>query len=119
MTFGVNEAFPLAMFVHAKQPVEITRHHLPEQGTVVLVDSVINSGKSIVEFVNRIRHLDATIRIVVVAGVAHVKSLPYLAHGLPSLEDFSLVILRQSDNQFQGTRGVDTGNRLFNTTHLN
>lgn len=33
-------------------------------------------------------------------------------------EDFNLVALRQSENQFTGSRGTDTGNRLFNTTHL-
>jgi uracil phosphoribosyltransferase/phosphoserine phosphatase/adenylate kinase len=118
IAFGVNEAFPLAMFVHAKPPVDIMPHHLSEGGTVVLVDSVVNSGKSIVEFVNRIRHLDATIPIVVVAGVVQAQSLPYLAHALPSLENFSIVTLRLSDNKFTGTGTVDTGNRLFNTTHL-
>ncbi|TVY17589.1 hypothetical protein LARI1_G005524 [Lachnellula arida] len=108
MASGVNEAFPLAMFVHAKQPGDILPHHLPEQGTVVLVDSVINSGKSVVEFVNRIRHLDATIRIVVVAAVAHA----------PSRDNFYISILRTSGNSFKGAGGTDTGHRLFNTTHL-
>ena len=118
MAFRVNEAFPLAMFVHAKQSADVIPHHLPVQGTVVLVDSVVNSGKSIVKFVNRIRHLDATIRIVVVAGVVRAQSLHYLAHALPSLDNFSLVALRRSDSKFTGTGTIDTGNRLFNTTHL-
>ncbi|TVY92422.1 hypothetical protein LAWI1_G003821 [Lachnellula willkommii] len=118
MASGVNEAFPLAMFVHAKQPGDILPHHLPEHGTVVLVDSVINSGKSVVEFVNRIRHLDATIRIVVVAAVAYVDSLQYLAQRLPSRDNFYISILRTSGNSFKGAGGTDTGHRLFNTTHL-
>lgn len=118
MASGVSEAFPLAMFVHAKQPGDLLPHHLPEQGTVVLVDSVINSGKSVVEFVNRIRHLDAAIQIVVVAAVAHVDSLQYLAQRLPSLDKFNLCILRTSANSFKGAGDTDTGHRLFNTTHL-
>jgi hypothetical protein len=45
MALGVNEAFPYAMFVHAEHPEDIEPHHL--QRTVVLVDSVMNSGKTV------------------------------------------------------------------------
>lgn len=64
MAFGVNDAFPLAMFVHASHPDDIKLHHLQDQLTLVLVDSVVNSGKTVVQFVQHVRNLNATIRIV-------------------------------------------------------
>ncbi len=41
----------------------------------MLVDSVVNSEKSVEEFVQHIRALDSTIRIVVIAGVIQAQSL--------------------------------------------
>ncbi|KAH6851360.1 uracil phosphoribosyltransferase-domain-containing protein [Chaetomium sp. MPI-CAGE-AT-0009] len=121
MAEGVNGALPSAMFLHAKTPDELGPQHVKGQRTVVLVDSVVNSGKSIVEFVQRIRNLDATIFIVVVAGVVQAKSLAsagLLGRVLETDRALGLVALRLSDNRFQGRGGTDTGNRLFNTTHL-
>ena len=69
MALGVNDAFPLAMFIHASHPNDIMLHHLQGQFILVLVDSVVNSGKTVVQFVNYVRNLDATIRIVVIAAV--------------------------------------------------
>ena len=120
MAFGVNDAFPLAMFVHASRPSDIMLHHLQGQLTVVLVDSVVNSGKTVIQFVQRIRSLHATIRIVVVAGVVQAQCVSGggLAQAVGRHENLSLVALRLSDNKFTGRGTTDTGNRLFNTTHL-
>jgi uracil phosphoribosyltransferase/phosphoserine phosphatase/adenylate kinase len=120
MAFGVNEAFPRAMFVHANRPEDIKPHHLLRQRNVVLVDSVVNSGKTVVNFVQHVRSLHATIRVVVVAGVAQAQSVSEgsLAQVLARHANLSLVALRLSDNKFTGRGTTDTGNRLFNTTHL-
>lgn len=120
MAFGVNEAFPCAMFVHAKRPEDIEPHHLLQLRTVVLVDSVVNSGKTVVNFVRHIRSLHATIRIVVVAGVVQAQSVSEgsVAQTLARNANFSLIALRLSDNKFTGRGTTDTGNRLFNTTHM-
>ena len=120
MAFGVNEAMPTAMFVHAEEPEDLKPHHLYGQHTVILVDSVVNSGKSIIEFVRYIRTLDATIRIIVVAGVVQIKALTegLFAKLLTRDVNFHLVALRTSENKFTGQKTTDTGNRLFNTTHL-
>ena len=122
MALGVNDAFPLAMFVHASDPDDIKRHHLQGQLTVVLVDSVINTGKTIVEFVQHVRKLHATIRIVVVAGVVQAQCV---SGGSGSLDQtlarhakLHLIALRKSETKFKGSGTTDTGNRLFNTTHL-
>ncbi|KAF2183747.1 hypothetical protein K469DRAFT_582257 [Zopfia rhizophila CBS 207.26] len=120
MAFGVNDAFPLANFIHASRPDDITLHHLRGQLTVVLVDSVVNSGKTVVQFVQHVRNLHATIRIVVVASVVQAQSVSggSLAQALARHAKLSLVALRLSDNKFTGRGSTDTGNRLFNTTHL-
>jgi uracil phosphoribosyltransferase/adenylate kinase/phosphoserine phosphatase len=120
MAQGVNEAFPSAMFIHAKLPQDIKAHHMQEQHTIILVDSVVNSGKSVVEFVEHIRSLHATIRIVVVSGVVQAQSVDkgMVSEILEGDSNFCLVALRLSDNKFTGKGTTDTGNRLFNTTRL-
>lgn len=120
MALGVNDALPLAMFVHASRPDDVKIHHLQNQRTVVLVDSVVNSGETAVQFVRKVRNLHATIRIVIVAGVVQTQSVSrgLLARELANHAKVSLVALRLSDNKFTGSGTTDTGNRLFNTTHL-
>ncbi|KAI9778576.1 MAG: hypothetical protein M1839_007969 [Geoglossum umbratile] len=120
MAFGVNEAFPLAMFFHARSPDDIMLHHLQGQHTVILVDSVVNSGKTAVQFVQRVRNLYPTIRVVIIAGVVQAQCVSEgsLAQALVCHAGLSLIALRLSDNKFTGRGTTDTGNRLFNTTHL-
>ena len=117
---GVNEVFPLATFVHANGPEDVKFHHLQGRITVMIVDSVLNSGKTALEFVRRVHSLHATIRVVVVVGVAQTDAVSegYFASELPRTARVSVVALRVSDNKFTGSGGTDTGNRLFNTTHL-
>ncbi|KAJ5115576.1 hypothetical protein N7526_011457 [Penicillium atrosanguineum] len=120
MALGVNRALPLAMFLHAKNPSDIQHEHLQDRRTIFLVDSVVNTGQSIFEFVRRIRHLDTSIRIIVVAGVIQAKSVSTsrIAQELSRFRRLSFVALRLSDNQFTGRGNTDTGHRLFNTAHL-
>lgn len=116
MAFGVNDAAPAAQFVHASKPTDLMKHHIEGQITIVLVDSVINSGKTILEFIRHIRNIHAMIRIVVVAGV--VQDEVIAGGALTAFANLSLVTLRTSKNKYTGSGGTDTGNRLFNTTHL-
>ncbi|KAK5135608.1 hypothetical protein LTR08_005088 [Meristemomyces frigidus] len=121
LAFGVSDAFPLAMFLHAKEVSDVKASHLAGQTTVVLVDSVINSGKSVGEFVYRIRELQPAIHIVVVASVvqkAVVEDRSRFRLVLRGGGQVTLVALRLSANKFTGSGTTDTGNRLFNTTHL-
>ncbi|KAI1379267.1 hypothetical protein F4677DRAFT_411114 [Hypoxylon crocopeplum] len=69
MALGVNQAFPLARFLHASRPSDITLHHLRGMRNVILVDSVVNSGGSIIQFAQHVRELRPMSHIVVVAGV--------------------------------------------------
>ena len=120
MALGVSDAFPRAMFVHASDPENLKPHHLDGQITVILVDSVVNTGKTIVEFVQHVRKLHATIRIVVVAGVVQDQCVTKdgFKQALAPYGKVHLVALRLSETKFTGSGTTDTGNRLFNTTHL-
>lgn len=120
MAFGVNAAFPEAMFVHATSPADIKSHHINHQCNLVLVDSVVNSGKTLMQFIEHVRDLQPDIRIVVVAGVVQAEVVVE-THPLAKLmarQGVSIVALRLSENKFTGAKTTDTGNRLFNTTHL-
>jgi len=120
MAFGINDIYPLAMFLHAKSPENIRRHHLQEHLTVVLVDSVVNNGTTIVQFEEHIRKLNPTIKIVVVAGVVQEKAVSddSLICGSTRNTQLDIIALRLSANKFTGKGTTDTGNRLFNTTSV-
>lgn len=120
MALGLSEAMPLAMFVHAKSPDDIKREHIEKQRTVILVDSVINSGKSVIEFIEHTRKMHKTIRIIVVAGVVHKGAVIRGTRLSSALGEYGVPVyaLRLSENRFTGRGGTDTGHRLFNTTHM-
>ncbi|KAG8664243.1 uncharacterized protein FPOAC1_013006 [Fusarium poae] len=120
MAFGVNMVFPQAMFIHASSPPDLKVHHVDQQRTIILVDSVVNSGKTLMQFIEHVHGLQANVRIIVVAGVVQA-DVVVETHPLADLMrrcGASLAALRLSKNKFVGTKGTDTGNRLFNTTHL-
>lgn len=124
MAFGVAEVFPAAMFVHAKEATDLKAHHVQGHKNVILVDSVVNSGKTVVEFMDRLRELGCKAEhVVFVTGVAQSgavdeKNGPLVQIKKGGVGKLSVVALRVSDNKFKGVKSTDTGNRLFNTTHL-
>lgn len=120
MAAGVNKAFPQARFIHAKVPFDLKFHHMDRQIALILVDSVVNTGKSIVEFVEYVRQLHATIRIIIIAGVVQVECLhdQGLRYRFAKYSNIHFIALRHSDTKFVGSGTTDTGNRLFNTTRL-
>ncbi|KAK8048253.1 uracil phosphoribosyltransferase-domain-containing protein [Apiospora phragmitis] len=117
---GIAKVFENAMFLYAQDPQNVKAYHLAGQSTVLLVDSVVNSGKSVVQFIQHIRELHATIRIVVIAGVVQAQSSQEggLLYALSTDANFGIIALRVSDNKFIGSGGTDTSNRLFNTTYM-
>lgn len=122
MAFGVSDALPTAMFVHAKHIEDLELRHIKGQWTVILVDSVVNNGKTMVEFVERIRSLDQTISIVAVTGVVQAEAVSpegLLGQALEKDRALCLVALRLSKNKYTGQGATDTGHRLFNTTKFN
>ncbi|CAI7655950.1 unnamed protein product [Penicillium viridicatum] len=120
MAVGVNDAFPLCTFHHAEIPNDIQPETLKNMATIILVDSVVNTGNLLLAFVQHIRRLNATIRIVVVAGVIHPPAISTgkVACTLGRITGLYFVALRFSANQVTATGITDTANRLFNTVDM-
>ncbi|KAM0126309.1 hypothetical protein ACHAO1_010121 [Botrytis cinerea] len=120
MALGVSEIFPLAMFVHANCPEDIKSHHLQGQSAVVLVDLVVNNDTTVVQFEQHIHKLHPTVHVVVVAGVVQAESVSKgsLIYRLARSQKLDIVTLHLSNDNFTGRGTTDTGNRLFNTTHM-
>lgn len=110
---GLWEQIPGASLV-LHRPGDGQLAHLPNDGRqIVLVDAVINSGRSVDEILGMLPGREAG-TITVVTLVGHRDGLNGLAERHP-LVDF--VAARVSDRSFVGRGSTDTGARLCGTTH--
>ena len=80
--------------------------------TIIVVDSVINAGRSIREVLNMLEVLEPAI-VIVVALVAYRANLEVLVGEFPNV---FFHVARLSDRSYIGRGGTDTGARLFGTT---
>ena len=93
------------------------RDELPDlpSDTVIIVDSVINTGKSILDTVEKLRQKHPDMEIFIAANVIQEKAI-YL------LNEYKVFAIRTSANSFIGSRqteqkngkGPDTADRLYN-----
>lgn len=87
-----------------------SNHH-----TVIIVDSVINTGKSIIEIINALRKVNKSYEFIIVSNVIQ-------SNAIQRLQKYKLFTARISENYFVGRRqetqtgkcGPDTADRLFN-----
>ena len=113
MARGVYECFPEAQFFHYDEGHSTLEGIAADH--IIVVDSVINSGSSIRRFL-RLMELGTTCKealpqIYVLTGV-----MQDLAKTLPKeYPHVRFLALRFSGNQYTGSGGTDTGNRLFGT----
>ncbi|KAE8412020.1 hypothetical protein BDV36DRAFT_288242 [Aspergillus pseudocaelatus] len=91
-----------ALFVHASQPTDPQHDPLNDRFAIILVDSVVNSGRTILDFDMQ----------------AECVSGGILTATLAEYTNLQFITLRISENKYKGTGATDTGNRLFNTLHL-
>ncbi|KAE8360580.1 hypothetical protein BDV27DRAFT_167735 [Aspergillus caelatus] len=91
-----------ALFVHASQPTDPQHDPLNDRFATILVDSVVNSGRTILDFDMQ----------------AECVSGGILTATLAEYTNLQFITLRISENKYKGTGATDTGNRLFNTLHL-
>jgi uracil phosphoribosyltransferase/phosphoglycolate phosphatase-like HAD superfamily hydrolase len=120
MAFGVSDVLPASPFLHARRPEDVKPEHVDAMNTVILVDSVVNSGKSIVDFICHLEALSTAVRIVIIAGVVQNGAIGTLGALQKAIhrQKIDLIALRFSNNKFTGRGGTDTGNRLYQTTRL-
>lgn len=91
-----------------------------EQNRIVIVDSVINTGKSIIEIISKLKNNTEVRDIIVVSNVIQQEAIDLL-------EDYKVFVVRSSSNSFVGRRqakqygntGPDTADRLFNLIDSN
>lgn len=109
---GLWECFPgSALVLHGKADDAV--QSLPRMGrTIVIVDSVINSGTSVSAVVGQVSHLSPA-KVLAVAIVGYRPTMQRLAHDHPSVD---FIAARLSERSFVGTGPTDTGGRLFGTT---
>jgi uracil phosphoribosyltransferase/phosphoserine phosphatase len=128
MANGMNRIFDDAMFFHAKTPMDISDNDFKKCTTILLVDAVLNTGKSIREFISDImarKELRSnSIELFVVVGVTQSQAISGLIAECQQVVDSENCIrkmeyhsLRVSKNKYKGIGGTDTGHRLFLTFH--
>ncbi|QBZ58493.1 hypothetical protein PoMZ_03446 [Pyricularia oryzae] len=69
MAKGVYRTFPLARYAFAKSPQDIAWRDVADMANILLVDSVVNTGKSMIDFVDNIRTMSSKAKILLVAGI--------------------------------------------------
>lgn len=122
MSRGVHERFPTASMFHwdDDQGDLSVLERLLTAGTVtdvILVDSVINEGRSMRRVLNRMQGLvPSALRertcFHVLTAVMQQQAAASLPFEYPRAR---FLTLRVSDNKYKGKGGTDTGNRLFGT----
>ncbi|KAJ4229019.1 hypothetical protein NW759_003740 [Fusarium solani] len=75
MARGVREAFPSAMLIFTASTSDIADHDVHYKYTVILVDSSINSGQTMIRFIKHIRNCNPRTRIVVMTGAVQAKAI--------------------------------------------
>lgn len=86
-----------------------------DSSVIIIVDSVINTGKSLLNIIKRIQKCNTKTEILIATNVVQEKALPLL-------QAFKLYAVRMSTNSFVGKNqskqigytGPDTADRLFN-----
>lgn len=86
-----------------------------QQEVAVIVDSVINTGKSVLDMIDKLKQKNPKIEIVIVSNVIQKDMLNLL-------QEYKVFAVRTSANSFVGSRqatqkngkGPDTADRLFN-----
>lgn len=76
MALGVSKAIPRAAFCYAKEFTDITNTDISNgKHDLVLIESVINSGKSLIDSITPLWESYPSVRIIVVTGVAQADSV--------------------------------------------
>lgn len=109
---GVYESFDGVFFPYDPKTDDLPDIH---SNIVVIVDSVINTGKSILDTICKLKQKVRNIEIFIVTNVIQEKAIELL-------KDYKIFAVRTSSNSFIGKRqneqkdgnGPDTADRLFN-----
>ncbi len=105
---GVRNIFTESQF-HLVDNIETDQISCNDK-IVIVVDAVINTGKSIEKVITKL--LESKPKKIFIATLIMQKEALSLADKYPNI---SFYALRISENKYVGKGATDTGNRLFNT----
>jgi len=105
---GIRSVFTESQFFPVNESVA-NENNLKDK-TIIIVDAVINTGKSITKIIEHLQKNEP--RRIFVATLIMQKEALQLADKYP---DIYFYTLRISENKYVGKGESDTGNRLFNT----
>lgn len=108
---GIRSAFSESVFILENSDIErLCEKYDFENKTIIIVDSVINTGKSILKVIQNIENRKCK-KMIVVTLIMQKEALQFVE----KYPNISFYALRISENKYVGKGGTDTGNRLFNT----
>lgn len=112
---GVRSVFKDSMFILENGDIEdICNKYDFNNKTIIIVDAVINTGKSILKVIENLEKSNCK-KIIVATLIMQAEALK-MVDNYPKIAFYAL---RVSENKYVGKGGTDTGNRLFNTPSLN
>jgi uracil phosphoribosyltransferase len=107
---GIYSSIPGSAMVLYKSAKDL--EDMPKGKNLIVVDAVINTGKSIREILAHVEKFEPS-HLMVASLVASKEGLTSLINEFPKV-DFH--IARVSENSYTGKGSTDTGARLFGTT---
>lgn len=108
---GIWSSIPACSFFLYNEGAEV--RGIPAVGrTLIISDSVINTGNSIRIILDAVKQLKPR-KIIVAALVGYRKNVEKLAEEFPEVDFY---VARVSDRSYVGRGSTDTGARLFGTT---
>lgn len=119
MSRGVHDRFPSAPIIHIWDEMNegILFRALSSVGNVIIVDSVVNEGRSVRKVIKQLQKLAGEMKekqtIYVLTAVIQEEASLKLPLEFPRVR---FLTLRVSKNKYTGIGGTDTGNRLYCTT---
>lgn len=107
--YSIWEHFPQAPFLPITKAEDLDKYDMYlENRDVIIIDTVINSGKTINPIIQK---LEKNNNISIALNVIPAKTVPIF-------DKYNVHAIRSSLHSYKGTKGNDTGNRLFNTTDI-
>ena len=109
---GVYTGFGGVLFSYDPKKDDLPGIH---NNIVIIVDSVINTGRSIIDTISKLKQLDPDTEVIIATNVIQEKAIELL-------KEYKIFAVRTSTNSFVGSRqseqkngkGPDTADRLYN-----
>lgn len=114
LSLGIFELFPKSSLILVNSKDDLNDYNeILKDKNIIIVDSVINTGKSVLELLDYLYLKDNANKVIAATQVLQRGALDLLLD-----KNIDIFTIRVSDNKYKGSKSSDTGNRLFNTEFL-